>query len=36
MRLRWGLLRSVRKVVDTRVRTHSSFPKGIEGKVASQ
>lgn len=27
----WGLLRLVRKVVDTSVRTHSVFPKGIEG-----
>lgn len=27
----WGLLRSVRKVVDKKVHTHSIFPKGIEG-----
>mmetsp|Transcript_1761 Transcript_1761/g.3161 ORF Transcript_1761/g.3161 Transcript_1761/m.3161 type:complete len:393 (+) Transcript_1761:191-1369(+) len=27
----WGLLRSVRKVVDKKAHTHSIFPKGIEG-----
>jgi hypothetical protein len=27
----WSLLRSVRKVADRKVRTHSVFPKGVEG-----
>lgn len=27
----WSVLRSVRKVVDKQIRTHSVFPKGVEG-----